>query len=163
MAQSPESRRPPEGGRAWRLPAAVVAAVLICRSAPLDAETIRPFTVVGDAIPQALTGQPGDPRRGREVVVRREIGNCLICHRMPIPEERFPGNLGPDLSGVAARLSEGQIRLRIVDPSRLNPATIMPSYYRVDGLRRVMAAYRDKPVLTAQEVEDAVAFLSTFR
>jgi sulfur-oxidizing protein SoxX len=82
---------------------------------------------------------------------------------MPIPEERFQGNIGPDLSGVATRLSEGQIRLRIVDSSRLNPATIMPLYYRVEGLQRVMAAYRDKPVLTAEQIEDAVAFLLTLR
>jgi sulfur-oxidizing protein SoxX len=127
------------------------------------AETVRPFTVVEDTIPHSLTGRRGDPQRGREVVVSRELGNCLICHRTPVPEEQFQGSIGPDLSGVATRLSEGQIRLRIVDVSRLNPATIMPPYYRVEGLRRVLAAYRDKPVLTAEQVEDAVAFLITFR
>lgn len=147
-------------GRAWSL---LVGLVLVCGLAAARAETLRPFTVVGDAIPQSLTGQPGDPQRGREVVVSRQLGNCLLCHRMPIPEERFQGNIGPDLSGVATRLSEGQIRLRIVDSSRLNPATIMPLYYRVEGLQRVMAAYRDKPVLTAEQVEDAVAFLLTLR
>lgn len=93
----------------------------------------------------------------------RELGNCLLCHRMPIPEERFQGNIGPDLSRVAGRLSGGQIRLRIVDSSRLNPSSIMPPYYRVEGLQRVLAAYRDKPVLTAEQIEDAVAFLSTLR
>lgn len=139
------------------------AAVVVFGLAAARAETVRSFTVIEDAIPQALTGKQGDPQRGRQVVVSRELGNCLLCHRMPLPEERFQGTIGPDLSRVAARLSEGQIRLRIVDASRLNPATIMPPYYRVDGLRRVMAAYRDKPVLTAEQVEDAVAFLSTFR
>lgn len=93
----------------------------------------------------------------------RELGNCLLCHRMPIPEERFQGNIGPDLSGVGGRLSGGQIRLRIVDSSRLNPTSIMPPYYRVEGLQRVLTAYRDKPVLTAEQVEDAVAFLSALR
>jgi sulfur-oxidizing protein SoxX len=140
-----------------------VAAVVVWGLAAAQAETLRPFTLVGDAIPQSLTGQPGDPQRGREVVMSRQLGNCLLCHGMPIPEERFQGNIGPDLSGVATRLSEGQIRLRIVDSSRLNPATIMPLYYRVEGLQRVMAAYRDRPVLTAEQVEDAVAFLLTLR
>jgi sulfur-oxidizing protein SoxX len=96
-------------------------------------------------------------------VVSRELGNCLLCHRIPVPEERFQGSIGPDLSGIASRLTEGQIRLRIVDISRLNPQTIMPPYYRVEGLRRVLSAYRDKPILTADQVEDAVAFLLTFR
>jgi sulfur-oxidizing protein SoxX len=127
------------------------------------AETVRSFVVVGDAIPQSLTGQRGERERGREIVVSRQLGNCLLCHHMPIPEERFQGNLGPDLSGVGARLSEGQIRFRIVDASRLNPATIMPPYYRAEGLQRVMAAYRGKPVLTAEQVEDTVAFLLTLR
>ena len=139
------------------------AAAAASVAAAAGAETLRAFTVVGDAIPQSLTGRPGDPQRGRDVAVSRLLGNCLLCHRMPIPEERFQGNLGPDLSGVASRLSAGQIRLRIVDSTRLNPATIMPAYYRTEGLRRVMAAYRDTPVLTAEQVEDAVAYLLTFR
>jgi L-cysteine S-thiosulfotransferase len=127
------------------------------------AETLQPFVVVGDAIPQSLTGTPGDVQRGREVAVSRELGNCLLCHRMPISDERFHGNMGPDLAGVAARLSEGQIRLRIIDESRIRPATIMPAYYRVDGFTRVMPVYRGRPILTAEQVEDAVAFLLTLR
>ena len=132
---------------------------LACGVVAARAETIRPFTVVEDAIPQSLTGQRADPQRGREVVASRQLGNCLLCHRMPVPEERFQGSIGPDLAGVASRLSAGQIRLRIVDASRLNPASLMPPYYRLEGLQRVMAAYRDKPILTAEQVEDAVAFL----
>jgi len=73
------------------------------------------------------------------------------------------GNLAPPLAGAGARLDEGQLRLRIVDSMRLNPQTIMPSYYRVDGLNRVAAAWRGKPVLTAQQVEDTVAYLLTLR
>ncbi len=141
----------------------LAAVALVCEAAGARAEALRPFTVVGDAIPQRLTDARGDPQRGREVAVKRELGNCLLCHRMPIPEERFQGTIGPDLAGVAGRLSEGQIRLRIVDESRMNPQTIMPPYYRVEGLQRVMAAYRDRPVLTAEQVEDAVALLLTFR
>jgi sulfur-oxidizing protein SoxX len=141
----------------------VMAVALVSGVASVQAETLRAFTVIGDAIPRSLTGWPGNPERGREIVASRESGNCLLCHRMPIPEERFQGTIGADLAGIAARLSEGQIRLRIVDASRLNPETIMPPYYRLEGLQRVLAAYRDKPVLTAEQVEDAVALLLTFR
>ena len=141
----------------------LAAIALVCGVSGAGAASLRPFAVLGDTIPRSLTGRLGDPRRGRDVVVKRELGNCLLCHRMPIPEERFQGTIGPDLSGVAGRLSEGQIRLRIVDESRLNVQTIMPPYYRVERLRRVLAAYRDQPVLTAEQVEDAVAFLVTLR
>jgi L-cysteine S-thiosulfotransferase len=141
----------------------VALALLVCGLAVAGAETLQPFVVIGDAIPQPLTGRSGDPKRGRAVVVSRELGNCLLCHRMPVSDERFYGNMGPDLAGVAARLSEGQIRLRIVDESRIRPTTVMPAYYRVDGFTRVMPAYRGRPILTAEQVEDAVAFLVTLR
>ena len=73
------------------------------------------------------------------------------------------GDLAPDLAGVGSRLSAGQIRLRIVDPGRLNPATIMPAYYRTEGLQRVSPAFRGKTILTAREIEDVVAFLVTLK
>jgi sulfur-oxidizing protein SoxX len=150
--------------KAWPWAGALLAAVVLGSVVAVGgAETLRPFVVGGDAISQSLTGRRGDPLHGREVVVSRELGNCLLCHKMPIPEERFQGSIGPDLSGIATRLTEGQIRLRIVDAARLNPETIMPPYYRVEGLRRVLSAYRDKPVLTAEQVEDVVAFLLTCR
>ena len=121
-----------------------------------------PTTVVGDAIPQSLTGKPGDPARGRAIVVKRE-STCLLCHSGPFPEERFQGDLSPNLKGTGARWSEGELRLRLVDATRLNPATIMPSYYRVDGLNRVAPTYRGKPVLTAEQIEDVVAYLTTLK
>lgn len=73
------------------------------------------------------------------------------------------GNIGPPLSGIGARLSAGQLRLRVVDQSRLNHDTVMPSYYRVEGLTRVAPAYQGKPVLTAGQIEDVVAFLQTLQ
>ncbi len=124
---------------------------------------LRPFAVEGDAIPAPLTGTPGDAGRGRAVVADRQRGLCLLCHAGPFPEERFQGTLAPDLAGAGARWSEVQLRLRLVDGRRLNPDTIMPSYYRVDGLTRVGPAWRGKPVLTAGEIEDVVAFLATLR
>jgi len=114
-------------------------------------------------MPASLTGKPGDAARGRAIVSNRQVGLCLLCHSGPFPEEAFQGNLAPDLRGVGARLSEGQLRLRIVDPSRLNPATIMPSYYRTEGLERVAPSYRGKRLLSAQQIEDVVAFLKTLR
>jgi sulfur-oxidizing protein SoxX len=116
-----------------------------------------------DGIPEPLTGARGDHARGRAIVVNRQVGLCLLCHSGPFPEERFQGNLGPDLGGVGRRLSEAQLRLRIVDPGRINPATIMPAYHRTEGLVRVAPAHRGKPILSAEQIEDVVAFLTTLR
>ena len=116
-----------------------------------------------DALPQSLTGATGDVARGRAIVASRQVGLCLLCHRGPFPEERFQGNLAPDLTGAGTRWSEGQLRLRIVDSSRLNPATIMPAYHVTTGLARVAPAWRGKPVLSAQQIEDVVAFLMTLK
>ena len=124
---------------------------------------LLPYTVVGDAIPAPLTGVAGDPASGRVIVISRQRGLCLLCHSGPFPEERFQGDLAPSLAGVGSRLSEGQLRLRLVDSRKLDPDTIMPSYYQTEGLNRVGAAWRDKPVLTAEEIEDVVAFLATLR
>ena len=119
--------------------------------------------MVGDAIPTSLTGAPGDPARGRTIVATRQKGLCLLCHSGPFPEERFQGDLAPSLAGAGARWSEGQLRLRVVDGSRLNPGTIMPTYHRTDGYARVAPAFRGKPILSAAEIEDVVAFLATLR
>jgi sulfur-oxidizing protein SoxX len=126
-------------------------------------EQLRPYTVVGDAIPESLTGTKGNAERGRSIVVNRQVGLCLLCHSGPFPEEKFQGTLAPDLKGTGTRWSEGQLRLRIVDASSLNPNTIMPPYYRIDGLKRVAPAYEGKPVLTAEQIEDVVAYLATLR
>ncbi len=116
-----------------------------------------------DGITRSLTGAKGDPARGRAIVINRQVGLCLLCHSGPFPEERFQGNLAPDLAGAGKRSSEGQLRLRIVDSSRINPATIMPAYHRTEGLARVAPAFRGKPVLSAEQIEDVVAFLMTLK
>ena len=123
---------------------------------------MRPYVVVGDAIPASLTGAPGDAARGRALVVERS-STCILCHNGPFPEQKFQGDLAPSLAGAGSRWSAGQLRLRLVDASRLNAATIMPSYYRVDGLDRVGAAWRGKPILSAEQIEDIVAYLVTLR
>jgi L-cysteine S-thiosulfotransferase len=140
-----------------------IGATLIVCIAGARAEGLKPYVIVGDEIPASLTGAPGDPVRGRAIVGNRQVGLCLLCHTGPFPEERFQGNLAPDLLGAGARASAGELRLRIVDASRLNPNTIMPPYYRVDGLARVAPSFRGKPILSAEQIEDVVAFLMTLK
>jgi L-cysteine S-thiosulfotransferase len=125
-------------------------------------QALQPFAVVGDAIPASLTGAPGDSTRGRALVLNR-VSTCILCHSGPFPEEKFQGDLAPNLAGSGSRWTPGQLRLRLVDASRLNPATIMPSYYRVAGLERVGSAWRGKPILSAEQIEDIVAYLATLR
>ncbi len=120
-------------------------------------------TVVGDGIPTPLEGAVGDAVRGRALVASRQLGLCLLCHRGPVPEERFQGNLAPDLAGAGARWTPAQLRLRLVDPHRLNPDSIMPAYYRTQGLTRVGRNWEGKPILTAQQLEDVVAYLATLK
>ena len=124
---------------------------------------LRPYAVVGDAVPESLTGAKGDPQRGRSIVVNRQVGLCLLCHSGPFADEKFQGTLAPDLAGAGSRSTEEQLRLRIVDASRLKADTIMPPYYRVDGLVRVAPAFQGKPILTAEQIEDVVAYLATLR
>ncbi len=142
----------------------VIVAALCLPGASLRAqEALRPYAVTGDAITAALTGQAGDPTRGRAIVANRQLGLCLLCHSGPFPEERFQGNLAPSLAGAGSRWSEGQLRLRIVDAGRLNPDTIMPPYYRIQGLERVARGLVGKPILSAEQIEDVVAFLATLK
>jgi sulfur-oxidizing protein SoxX len=134
--------------------------LLLCVTA--QAEPVS-YEVVGDGIPQPLSVAPGDAERGRALVASRQTGLCLLCHSAPIVEERFQGNLATNLAGAGTRWSEAQLRLRVVDARRLNPLTPMPAYHRTDGLQRVGAAWQGKPVLSAQQVEDVVAYLRTLR
>jgi len=137
----------------WTMPDAVRAE---------EQPPLRHYEIVGDAIPDSLTGSRGDPTVGRAILLSRQ-STCLLCHSGPFPEERFQGNIGPDLTGAGSRWSEGQLRLRIVDAGRLSPTPIMPPFYRVEGLTRVHPAWRGKPILSAEQIEDVVAFLITLR
>jgi len=116
-----------------------------------------------DAIDTPLTAQPGDPMRGRQIVENRALSACLLCHAGPFPAPHLQGNIGPPLGGVGSRLSTAQIRLRLVDARKLNPDSVMPPYYVVDGLDRTGRAWQGKPILNAQQIEDVVAFLATLR
>jgi sulfur-oxidizing protein SoxX len=105
----------------------------------------------------------GDPEKGRAIVANRQLGLCLLCHSGPFPEERFQGNLAPDLRGVGARLDAEQLRQRLVDPARFNPDTIMPAYSKTGGLTRVAPSLRGKTLLTDEQIEDVVAYLATLK
>lgn len=120
-----------------------------CATKPVATDVLEPFAASGDAI------------RGREVFLSRDSGHCVLCHA--VPGEKVAGDVGPSLVGVGARLSPGQIRLRVADISRVNPGAAMPSFHRLDGLTRVASNYAGKPVLNAQQVEDLVSWLGTLR
>lgn len=137
-------------------------ACLLALASPAVAQSLASYTVSGDGIEQPLTGTPGDVARGRALVAERS-STCILCHSAPLPEVRFQGDLAPNLAGSGSRWSIPQLRLRLVDASRLNPATIMPSYYRVDGLERVGRNWQGKPILSAEQIEDIVAYLATLR
>lgn len=137
---------------------ALAAAAVVLGVAPAPSRAAQP-----DAIDAPLQGLRGDAARGRAIVADRTRGMCLLCHRGPFPEVRAQGDLATDLSGAGGRWTEGQLRLRVVDPRRLDPATVMPAFHRTDGLVRVAAAFRDRPILDAQQVEDVVAFLAGLR
>jgi len=127
-------------------------------------ETYIDWRVKNFSILEPLGGLKGDPVRGRDIAVAKDRGNCLACHQMPVPEESFHGMFGPPLHGIASRMTKGQIRLRIVDETRINPVTVMPAFYKnPKHLNRVSDEYYGKTVLTAQEVEDIVAYLATLK
>ena len=151
--------------RAFRLSFVGLVAVAQVATMTAVAEDLIAYEVVDEiSIPAPLTAEPGDPERCRAVVIDQQQGNCLACHEIPaLAEEPLHGTVGPSLAGVADRYSEGELRLRLVDPKQTYPDTIMPAYYARDGLYRVAEKFEGKTILTAQQVEDVVAFLLTFR
>lgn len=141
--------------------AALIAASLAITCAARADELVS-YKITGDGIAESLTGMPGDAARGRALVLARTT-TCILCHSGPFPETRFQGDLAPDLTGAGNRWTASQLRLRLVDAARFNPDTIMPSYYRNDGLVRVGRNFAGKPILSAAEIEDIVTFLATLR
>lgn len=142
---------------------AVTACVLA--ASPAIGKDAEPYVVTGDAILQPLVGGKGDPARGGALISDRQLSFCTLCHGGPFPDPHLHGTLAPDLSGVGSRLSEGQIRLRVADMKRLEPETIMPSYYRIAGEsdRRIASGWRDRPILSGSDIEDIVAYLTTLK
>jgi sulfur-oxidizing protein SoxX len=140
----------------------IVAQCGVLGACAYPAGSAGPPPVQTDSMDGPLTATPGDPVRGREVVIGRD-GNCLFCHAIPETGERFMGNIGPPLSGVGSKLTAGQMRFRIVDPTRLKADAVMPAYHRVHGLEQVAQQYRGRPILDAQQIEDVIAYLLTLK
>ena len=149
----------------WRLLSAGLALLPSLQPVHAQVETdLRSnYTIVGDGIPKPLTNDAPNIENGRRIVTERQTGLCVLCHSGPFPEARFQGDLATSLAGTGSRWSEAQLRLRLVDASQLNAQTIMPSYYRTQGLERVGWQWRGAPVLNAQQIEDVVAFLKTLK
>jgi len=127
----------------------------------LNLQVAQAQIIKGDSIVESLSVEPGDPVRGRSIVASRQTGLCLLCHSGPFPEERFQGNLAPELKASVARLNAPQLRARIVNASHFNPQTIMPSYYQTNNLNRVAPKFAGQTILSGQEIEDVIAFLVT--
>lgn len=115
----------------------------------------------GADLPAPLTDTPGDPIAGAAVFVDRDAGHCITCHRVSGLDAAFQGNVGPELTGIASRRSAAYLRDRIMDPTRLNPEATMPGYFRSRNLRQVPPSARGTTLLTAQQIEDVVAYLMT--
>jgi sulfur-oxidizing protein SoxX len=139
--------------------AAIGGTLALFLSSPASAAGLVEYQINNDAIATSLTGKVGDPVNGKKLAINRKKGNCLACHSMPIPKQAFHGNIGPSLKGISNRYSEGELRLRIVNPKVLNSETIMPAFYKADGFNRVIKKFAGKTIISAQEVEDIVAYL----
>jgi sulfur-oxidizing protein SoxX len=144
-----------------RIGVAVMAGLLLPVAAAAAAAADR--LVVDDGIPRPLTEAPGDAVRGQALVGNRQEGLCLLCHSGPFPDQRSQGDLAGDLQGAGSRWTAAQLRLRVADARRLAPDGLMPSLHRTEGLNQVGAPWRGKPALSAQQVEDIVAYLQTLR
>jgi sulfur-oxidizing protein SoxX len=142
---------------------AIGGSLALLLNSPTSVANLVKYQINNDAIATSLTGKAGDPVNGKKLAINRKKGNCLACHSMPIPEQAFHGNIGPDLKGISSQYSEGQLRLRMVNPKILNSETIMPAFYKADGFNRVMKKFAGKTIITAQEVEDIVAYLMTLK
>lgn len=151
----------------------IIALGFACMASGALAGNVAPgdVTFTDGAVQKSLTGEPGDPVRGREVVGSKSLGNCVACHaNSEMSEIPFHGEIGPMLDGAGERWSEAQLRGMLVNAKNMFPGTMMPAFYKVDGFTRPGDDYTGKaapedldPILTAQQIEDVVAYLSTLK
>jgi sulfur-oxidizing protein SoxX len=145
----------------YRTILSTLAGAVLCGALVTSANAAE-YTVVDNTIPASLTGKAGDPVAGKKLAVQRKKGNCLACHVMPIPEEQFHGEVGPDLSNVGSDYTEAELRMRLVDPKVLNPDTIMPAFLK-PGTHDVLKKFKGKTIIKAQDIEDIIAYLMTLK
>lgn len=122
---------------------------------------VLPVHANESGVAQPLSSVPAEAERGRAVLLDRNAGHCLLCHQLSAVAESSQGNLGPSLDGVADRLSAAELRLRLIDSTRINPDSAMPAYHRTAGLQQVAPEFADQPVLSAAQIEDLIAYLLT--
>ena len=119
----------------------------------------------------ALTDVPGDAANGVKVMTTASLGNCVACHTIgALPDVQFPGDIGPPLDGAADRWSEEELRGLVANAKMTFDGTFMPAFYKTEGFIRPGGGYTGKapegdlpPILTAQQIEDVVAFLLTLK
>lgn len=144
---------------------ATMAALFMSAAGFAGAETAPADVKFEDgAVSASLTGTPGDAKEGRDVFAGRKLGNCLACHvNSDMPEQSFHGEVGPPLDGVADRWSEAELRGIVSNSKMTFEGTIMPAFYVDSGYNRPLEKFAGKPVLTAQQVEDVVAYLMSLK
>ena len=120
------------------------------------------YDIIDYTIPKSLTNIEGNIKNGREIVLSGQ-GNCLACHKIPNEDILFQGDIGPSLAGVGNRYTIAELRLRLVNPYVLNPDSVMPAFYKAMGLKRVVKKYREKSILSAQQIEDVISWLATLK
>ena len=150
----------------------LAAVVALCAATPAISDVMpTDLSYTEGAIASSLTGVAGDPVAGVKVMTTNALGNCVACHTVSaLPDVQFPGNIGPTLDGVASRYTEAQLRGIIANAKMTFEGTFMPAFYKTDGFNRPGDGYTGKapkadlpPILTAQQIEDVLAYLVTLK
>jgi sulfur-oxidizing protein SoxX len=115
-------------------------------------------------ISASLTGVAGDPVAGKKVSTNRKLGNCLACHvNDDASSQSFHGEVGPELNGAGSRWSEEELRGIVTNSKNTFEGTIMPAFYSTENGVRTLKKFVDKTILSAQQVEDVVAYILTLK
>lgn len=152
----------------------ITIAVTGALAMPAFAQTVLPSDVIYDdgAVAVSLSGVAGDAANGRKIVGDKKQGNCVACHAVSdlAKDVPFHGEIGPMLDGVGDRWSEPELRGIVANAKNMFGDSIMPSFYKTEGFIRPGKRFTGKAadetftsLLTAQQVEDVVAYLSTLK